>query len=113
MSVVADPYLEAGIKYWKETLQLEEGSNQSRDGAKYTEVTDNEQSNACDKSGEEKSYSCPTCRKAYRWKISLQRHMRYECGKEAQFSCQFCSYRTKHRYSLGMHVRTRHLPTNT
>ncbi|XP_025159639.1 zinc finger E-box-binding homeobox 2-like [Harpegnathos saltator] len=48
-------------------------------------------------------YSCDTCGRQYRSKISLQRHKRLECGKEAQFSCVLCHARFKHKHSLLRH----------
>lgn len=49
------------------------------------------------------TYSCDTCGRQYRSKISLQRHKRLECGKEAQFKCMLCHARFKHKHSLLRH----------
>ncbi|KAJ1529434.1 hypothetical protein ONE63_006212 [Megalurothrips usitatus] len=49
--------------------------------------------------------ACPKCGKSYRWKDSLRRHQRVECGKEPQHCCPYCLYRFKHRFHLNAHIR--------
>ncbi|XP_072155919.1 longitudinals lacking protein, isoforms A/B/D/L-like [Bemisia tabaci] len=53
-------------------------------------------------------YQCPDCGKAYNYKTSLSRHIRFECGKAPQFVCPFCHHRTKHKSSLLNHISSRH-----
>jgi len=40
-------------------------------------------------------FRCCNCGKVYRWKNTLYRHLRLECGKEPQFHCPYCPYRSK------------------
>ena len=49
--------------------------------------------------------ACPDCGKTYRWRDSLRRHQRVECGKEPTHCCPFCLYRFKHRFHLNAHIR--------
>ncbi|KAJ4427487.1 hypothetical protein ANN_25135 [Periplaneta americana] len=53
-------------------------------------------------------FQCPRCGKNYRYKNSLSRHMRLECGKEPQFQCPFCPHSAKHRSHLQTHVASKH-----
>ncbi|KAK3915492.1 Zinc finger protein 425 [Frankliniella fusca] len=52
-------------------------------------------------------HACPNCRKVYRWKKGLERHL-LECGQEPRLSCSFCDYRCKRKDSLAKHMRRRH-----
>ncbi|KAG8308308.1 hypothetical protein J6590_002397 [Homalodisca vitripennis] len=53
-------------------------------------------------------FVCPGCRKVYRYKTTLVRHLRFECGKEPQFNCTFCTYRASQKNNLTRHVRLAH-----
>lgn len=53
-------------------------------------------------------YRCSNCGKLYRWKNTLLRHLRLECGKEPQFHCPYCPYRAKRKGNLQKHVMLRH-----
>lgn len=56
-------------------------------------------------------FRCKLCGRGYRWRESVLRHLRLECGKEAQFQCPLCPLRTKHKHSLLRHVR-KHLSSS-
>lgn len=53
-------------------------------------------------------YRCSSCGKLYRWKNTLLRHLRLECGKEPQFHCAYCPYSAKRKGNLQKHVMLRH-----
>lgn len=53
-------------------------------------------------------FRCCNCGKVYRWKNTLLRHLRLECGKEPQFHCPYCPYRAKRKGNLLKHVTIRH-----
>jgi uncharacterized Zn-finger protein len=53
---------------------------------------------------EQELFSCPRCKKVYRWMISLRRHMRLECGQEPKHPCLYCGRRFKHKHHLIGHV---------
>jgi hypothetical protein len=56
-------------------------------------------------------FVCCNCGKVYRWKNTLYRHLRLECGKEPQFHCPHCPYRAKRKGNLQKHVAIRHRTT--
>lgn len=53
-------------------------------------------------------YSCPQCINRYKFRTSLNRHLKFECGKEPSFHCPHCSYRTKQKAPLQRHIRKTH-----
>jgi len=53
-------------------------------------------------------FKCDACGKKYRWKTSLVRHQREECGRDPQFQCPFCPSRTKLKCNLKKHIRHFH-----
>lgn len=53
-------------------------------------------------------HMCPTCGKVYKWKITLNRHMRLECGQERQFPCELCCMRFKRKSHMERHKMLRH-----
>nr|CAD7568114.1 unnamed protein product [Timema californicum] len=55
---------------------------------------------------EDGKYKCPQCGKLYRYKESLCRHMRHECGKAPQFQCTHCLQRFSQKPNLVYHLLT-------
>lgn len=55
-----------------------------------------------------KLYPCKICGRAYKWKKTLLRHMRLECGKEPQFQCPYCPQKSKFKFNLQQHVLSKH-----
>uniref|UniRef100_A0A6P7G1A9 Longitudinals lacking protein, isoforms A/B/D/L-like n=1 Tax=Diabrotica virgifera virgifera TaxID=50390 RepID=A0A6P7G1A9_DIAVI len=53
-------------------------------------------------------YRCLNCRKTYKTKYSLIRHLKIECLRSPRFSCPYCYYQTKYSYSLNQHVQRKH-----
>ena len=51
----------------------------------------------------DRPYKCNLCGKGYAWKISLNRHLREECGKLPQHVC-FCGKKFKQRSSFMRHM---------
>ncbi|XP_033196322.2 uncharacterized protein LOC117160038 [Bombus vancouverensis nearcticus] len=52
---------------------------------------------------------CFGCGKRYKWRDSLLRHQRVECGnKEKKFSCKLCPKKFYHQYKLNEHYQGRH-----
>ncbi|XP_076683179.1 uncharacterized protein LOC143376584 [Andrena cerasifolii] len=52
---------------------------------------------------------CFGCGKRYKWRDSLLRHQRVECGnKEKKFSCTLCPKKFYHQYKLNEHYQGRH-----
>lgn len=52
-------------------------------------------------------YRCD-CGKVYKYKRSLQTHLRYECGKEPQFQCPLCEKRCHQKQALKTHIVSKH-----
>lgn len=58
-------------------------------------------------------YRCRQCGKTYRWKKTLQRHIKLECGGKApQFPCPVCRYRFKYRSHRIRHMTKVHHVTH-
>lgn len=54
-------------------------------------------------------YSCQHCGKLYKWKSTMRRHERVECGgKEPTFQCEFCPYKAKQKGNLRVHAKKHH-----
>lgn len=53
-------------------------------------------------------FPCITCRKVYKMKQSLMKHLKFECQKEPMFRCPYCDHRSKLKYNLKKHVVTVH-----
>ncbi|XP_078042405.1 longitudinals lacking protein [Augochlora pura] len=52
---------------------------------------------------------CFGCGKRYKWRDSLLRHQRVECGnKEKKFCCTLCPKKFYHQYKLNEHYQGRH-----
>ncbi|CAK9828001.1 Longitudinals lacking protein, isoforms A/B/D/L [Anthophora retusa] len=56
-------------------------------------------------------FFCEACGKSYKWKESLLKHKRVECGKLPQFSCEVCGYRFMHKHHLVKHLTSVHRMT--
>ena len=54
------------------------------------------------------SFQCTACGNGYKYRRSLLRHIRLECGKEPQFQCPACPLKFKHRNHLVRHASTKH-----
>lgn len=67
-------------------------------GQKQAEMTTTENGGFC----------CPRCQKVYRWKQSLNLHLKYECGTEPKFQCPYCVFKTKRKWSLKQHILGKH-----
>jgi len=55
-------------------------------------------------------YICTNCGKTYQWQISLQRHMRVECGKAPRLGCPICTKCFHHKHHLMSHIATHKRP---
>ncbi|CAL7939887.1 unnamed protein product [Xylocopa violacea] len=53
-------------------------------------------------------FFCDACGKSYKWKESLFKHKRVECGKLPQFTCEVCGYRFMHKHHLLKHLTSVH-----
>ena len=53
-------------------------------------------------------HACPRCTKRYKFRTSLYRHLKFECGKEPSFHCPHCSYMTKQKAPMQRHIRHTH-----
>ena len=53
-------------------------------------------------------FTCKTCGKIYRWKRTLQYHIRFECGKEPKFQCPYCPLRSKRKGNITAHIKYLH-----
>ena len=50
------------------------------------------------------NYYCQNCGKVYRWKTTLNRHVRYECEKEPNIACPYCSFITNRKTTVQKHI---------
>nr|XP_012225947.1 PREDICTED: zinc finger protein 677-like [Linepithema humile] len=57
-------------------------------------------------------YSCNVCERKYKWRSSLWRHKREECGKERQCLCPLCGKKFVHKHHLKHHYETQHMQTS-
>ena len=55
-----------------------------------------------------KVFSCESCGKSYKWKESLLKHQRIECGKLPNFFCEICGNRFMHKHHLIKHMASIH-----
>ncbi|XP_076683180.1 zinc finger E-box-binding homeobox 2-like [Andrena cerasifolii] len=53
-------------------------------------------------------FYCESCGKSYKWKESLKKHKRIECGKLPQIPCEVCGHRFMHKHHLLKHVNSVH-----
>ncbi|XP_054286033.1 longitudinals lacking protein, isoforms F/I/K/T-like isoform X5 [Macrosteles quadrilineatus] len=56
----------------------------------------------------ENQHVCENCGKRYRWKRTLQRHIRTECLKEPLHACPHCNFRTRQKGNLRVHLKRVH-----
>lgn len=66
--------------------------------------------NHSDSEPEPGRHSCPRCGRTYKWKQTLLRHMKYECGVEPQFVCPVCRAPFHHRNVLQRHMNLHSRP---
>nr|CAI5865362.1 unnamed protein product [Callosobruchus analis] len=50
------------------------------------------------------TYPCQKCRKVYKYRSNLLRHLRFECGVLPQFVCKLCGKYFTQKSSLKSHV---------
>lgn len=63
----------------------------------------------CNSNKKPTQFSCQHCGKLYKWKSTMRRHERVECGgKEPTFQCEFCPYKAKQKGNLRVHARKHH-----
>jgi len=55
-----------------------------------------------------RTFSCSSCNRRYCSRMSLQRHLKCECGKEPSWGCLYCSYAGLYKSSLQKHIKNRH-----
>lgn len=56
---------------------------------------------------EEKPWSCKMCNRQYKWKNSLNCHIRNECGKPPKFFCgRMCGYKTNINSNMKRHMNS-------
>lgn len=50
-------------------------------------------------------FKCDGCNKVYKWKKSLNRHKRLECGKDKIiYKCKYCEFTTTQILMLNDHM---------
>jgi len=54
------------------------------------------------------SFPCTQCGRVYRWRTSLVKHLRMECGKEPQFQCPYCPQKLTQKHNLLSHIARKH-----
>ena len=58
-------------------------------------------------------FPCDSCGKVYKWRRTLQNHLKVECGKDPQFKCPFCPLRSKRKGNIYAHIKAVHGSTST
>lgn len=53
-------------------------------------------------------YICPKCRRSYKYKNNLNRHLRSECGVPPKYICSICNYKTYYNCRLTVHMAFKH-----
>lgn len=56
----------------------------------------------------QRKYPCDKCGKVYKWKESLFKHKRIECGKPPRLACEICGNRFMHKHHLAKHLTSIH-----
>lgn len=58
-------------------------------------------------SGDAKPWTCRNCKRKYKWKNSLNCHIKNECGKPPKFFCERqCGYKTNINSNLKRHLNS-------
>lgn len=56
---------------------------------------------------DEKPWSCKVCKRQYKWKNSLNCHIKNECGKPPKFFCErMCGYKTNIHSNMKRHMNS-------
>ena len=55
-----------------------------------------------------KSFPCLQCKRIYKWKFNLNRHLKYECNKENAFECTGCGKRFPYKQNCIHHINGTH-----
>ncbi|PSN32891.1 hypothetical protein C0J52_13312 [Blattella germanica] len=82
--------------------------NNQRNNPRSSNVVSCALQNSAKSSPTSEEHQCNRCGKIYRWKKSLNLHLRVECGKDPQFQCPICPYKAKQKGNLKSHVRVLH-----
>ncbi|KAG8308309.1 hypothetical protein J6590_002398 [Homalodisca vitripennis] len=53
-------------------------------------------------------YSCTNCRKHYKNKSHLKRHVQFECGQQKHFQCPVCNRSMTRKQTLQIHLKMIH-----
>lgn len=57
--------------------------------------------------GEGKPWACKMCKRTYKWKNSLNCHIKNECGKPPKFFCErMCGYKTNIHSNMKRHMNS-------
>lgn len=65
-------------------------------------------------STEDKPWSCKVCKREYKWKNSLNCHIKNECGKPPKFFCaRNCGYKTNINSNMKRHMNSNCKPRFT
>lgn len=57
---------------------------------------------------EENNFECDRCGRRYKRKVTLTRHLKFECGITPKFACSYCMHRFKRKEYLVAHLKIRH-----
>jgi DNA-directed RNA polymerase subunit RPC12/RpoP len=82
--------------------------SQQSTGLGYPSVSVPQRLRNVDTSADAFPYVCLKCHKRYRWRDSLRRHQRVECGLEPQHACPTCGRMFKHKHQMVAHGRIHH-----
>lgn len=56
---------------------------------------------------DDKPWSCKMCKRQYKWKNSLNCHIKNECGKPPKFFCErMCGYKTNINSNMKRHMNS-------
>ena len=56
------------------------------------------------------SFSCTQCKRIYKWKFNLNRHLKFECNRENAFECTICGQKFPYKQNCTQHIsRTHHV----